>query len=147
MSDQGVAVFYFITAALAVAFFWRRREAIAHAAKGTVVAVVCAVIAFLLLWKGGLPPLGAYVCALVVAVVARRIQPRRSRHIKARTKRQVIAKFERETGETFNRRLHEIDHVHPHARGGGNAEDNLQVLPRKKNRSKGAKLGWVDDDS
>jgi hypothetical protein len=30
---------------------------------------------------------------------------------------------------------------------GGNAEDNLQVLTRKKNRSKGAKARWKDEDT
>ena len=64
----------------------------------------------------------------------------------ARTKRQAIAKFEKESGETFNRRIHEFDHVLAHSRGGGNAEDNIQVLHRKKNRSKGARRNWQDDD-
>jgi 5-methylcytosine-specific restriction endonuclease McrA len=55
-------------------------------------------------------------------------------------------KWEKETGQTFNRRIHEVDHVLAHAHGGANAEDNLQVLTRKKNRSKGAKLGWREKD-
>lgn len=122
----------------------RRREAIAHALRGTLIALICAALTYLLLWKGGLSPLGAYIGALVVGVLIRRAQPARSRRFSGRAKRQAIAKFEKETGQTFNRRIHEFDHIHPFARGGGNAEDNCQVLPRKKNRSKGAKLGWRD---
>ena len=133
---------YIVAGLIAFGFLWRRREAIAHALRGTLIALICAALTYLLLWKGGLSPLTAYVGALVVGVLIRRLQPARSRHISARVKRQVIAKFEKEKGETFNRRIHELDHVHPYSRGGGNAEDNVQVLPRKKNRSKGAKPGW-----
>jgi hypothetical protein len=140
MSSQSVGLVYFIAGAFAFSFFWRRREAIAHTVRGVLIACASAALTFILLWKGGLSPLGAYISALVVGVLVRRIQPPRSRYVKARVKRQVIAKFERETGKSFERRLHELDHVHPHSRGGGSDEDNLQVLPRKKNRSKGAKV-------
>jgi hypothetical protein len=100
---------------------------------------------FVLLWKAGLSPITAYISALVVGVLIRRAEPRRSRYISARAKRQTIARFEKETGESYNRRIHEIDHKLAHSRGGGNAEDNLQVLTRKKNRSKGAKARWKDE--
>jgi hypothetical protein len=103
-------------------------------------------LAYILLLKVGLSPLRDYIVALVVVVFVRRAQPARSRHIKARVNRQVIAKWEKETGETFNRSIHELDHIHPHSRGGENAEDNIQVLSKKKNRSKGAKLDWRDGD-
>jgi hypothetical protein len=142
-ADQ-TRVLYIVCGFVALIFLWRRREALAHAVRGTLIALACAILAFILLWKGGLSLLEAYVAALVIGVLVRRIQPERSRHVSARVKRQAIAKWERKTGETFNRRIHELDHVHPHSRGGGNAEDNIQVLPKKKNRSKGAKVGWRD---
>jgi hypothetical protein len=86
----------------------------------------------------GLSPLAAYIVALVIGVLIRRARPRRSRYISARAKRQAIAKWEKETGQTFNRRLHELDHILAHSRGRGNAEGNIRVLTRKQNRSKGA---------
>lgn len=137
-ADQTTAL-YVIAGIVAFAFLWRRREAIEHAARQIAVGFICAVIVFVLLWKGGLSPVAAYIGALVVGVLIRRAQPRRSRYISARAKRQAIARWERETGQTFNRRVHELDHILAHSQGGGNAEDNIQVLTRKKNRSKGAK--------
>lgn len=144
-SDQTHALYIF-AGIVAFAFLFRRREAIAHAIRGTLIAFVCAIIVFVLLWKAGLAPITAYISALVVGVLIRRAEPRRSRYISARAKRQTIARFEKETGESYNRRIHEIDHKLAHSRGGGNAEDNLQVLTRKKNRSKGAKARWKDED-
>ncbi len=106
------------------------------------VAIVLAGIAFFLLWNSGLPPLTAYMVALVICVLIRRAQPRRSRYVSARTKRQAIARHENETGKTFKRGRDELDHILPHSWGGGNSEDNIQVLPKKKNREKGARLRW-----
>ena|SRR5579872_7130953 len=133
-----------IAGVLAFGFLYRRREAIVHALRGTIIAVFCAGLAFFLLWKGGLPPLAAYLGALVVVVLVRRGQPGRSRYISARGRRQAVAKWEKDTGETFNRRVHELDHKLAHSRGGGNTEDNLQVLTRKQNRSKGARRRWKE---
>jgi len=135
---------YIIGGFIVLAAFWRRREAFAHAARGILISVICGAVAFVLFLQGGMSPTGAYIAALFVAVLVRRLQPARSRHIRERTKRQARARFERETGETFNRRIHEYDHILPHSLGGGNAEDNIQVLPRKTNRSKGAKAPWWD---
>jgi hypothetical protein len=144
-SDQTTAL-YIIAGFVAFAFLYRRREALAHAVRGTIRALIIAGIAYVLLWKGGLSPLAAYMVAIVIGVLIRRAEPRRSRYISTRAKRQAIAKWEKETGQTFNRRVHELDHVLPHSRGGGNSEDNIQVLTRKQNRSKGAKRRWRDED-
>ncbi len=144
--DQTNAL-YIIAGLVAFVFLYRRREAIAHAARGVLIGSLCAGAAYFLLWKSGLSPLAAYITALVIGVLIRRAEPRRSRYISARAKRQAIAKFEKKTGETFNKRIHELDHILPHSRGGGNAEDNIQVLTKKKNRSKGARQnGRYDDD-
>ena len=144
--DQANAL-YIIAGFVAFVFLYRRREAIAHAARGVLIACLCAAAAYFILWKSGLSPAAAYITALVIGVLIRRADPRRSRYIPARVKRQAIATFEKKTGETFNKRIHELDHVLPHSRGGGNAEDNIQVLTKKKNRSKGAKQnGRYDDD-
>jgi len=146
MTPDQIHALYIFAGIVAFAFLFRRREAIAHAIRGTLIASACAVAAFLLLWKGGLTPLAAYISALVVGVLIRRAEPRRSRHVSASAKRQAIAKFEKETGKTFNKRIHEFDHVLAHSRGGGNADDNIQVLTKKKNRSKGAKVRWKEDE-
>lgn len=127
---------------VAFGFLWRRREAAAYQLRRIAIALGCAIIAFIALWKSGLPPLAAYIASLLVIILIRRAEPRRSRHISARTKRQAIARFEKETGQTFNRRIHELDHVLAHSRGGGNSEENIQVLTRKTNRSKGARSRW-----
>ena len=144
MTPAQTTTLYIIGGFIVFGFFWRRREAFAYWVRRVVIALFCAILTFLLLWKGGLPPLGAYIAALVVGILVRRAEPRRSRHVSTRAKRQAIARFEKETGETFNRRIHEFDHVLAHSCGGGNAEDNIQVLPRKKNRSKGARRRWRD---
>jgi hypothetical protein len=144
-SDQQL-VLYIVAGIIVLSFFWRRREAYIYLVRRVIIAMLCAAVTYILLWKGGLSPAGAYVGALVVGVLVRLAEPKRPRYISARAKRQAIAKFEKETGETFNRRIHEFDHMLPHSRGGGNTEDNIQVITRKKNRSKGAKLSWRDRD-
>ena len=144
MTPDQQTVLYIVLGLFALSFLWKRREAIAHMVRGVVGALLIMVVVFFFLRAVGVEPLLAYVAALVIGVSVRRAQPARSRHVRARVKRQVIAKWERETGKTFNRRVHELDHAHPFSRGGGNSEENLQVLKRKENRSKGAKLGWRD---
>jgi hypothetical protein len=144
MNPAQIKLLFGFAAFLVFIYFWPRREAIAHNLYRTLVAFTCMAVAFVLLWKLGLPPLAAYITALVIGILIRRAEPPRSRRIKARVKRQAIAKWEKESGETFNRRVHELDHKLAHSRGGGNTEDNIQVLTKKKNRSKGAKLGWRD---
>ena len=140
MTDQQLLAVYIGAGIVTFGFFYRRREAIQHNVKQILAALICMGIAFVLLWKAaGLSPLAAYIVALVIGVLIRRAQPGRSRYVSARARRQAIAKFEKETGQTFNKRTHEIDHILAHSRGGGNQEDNLQVLTRKENRSKGAK--------
>ena len=143
MNSDQEHLLYFFAGVFAFLFLWRRREAIEHTVRQVAVALVLGGIAFFVLWKGaGLVPGAAYITALVIVILIRRAQPRRSRYVSARAKRQAIAKHERETGKTYKRGRDELDHILPHSRGGGNSEDNLQVLPKKKNREKGAKVGW-----
>lgn len=146
MTPDQTHALYIFAGIVAFAFLFRRREAIAHAIRGTLIAFVCAIVVFVLLLKAGLSPINSYISALVVGVLIRLGEPRRSRYVSARAKRQTIAKFEKETGESYTRRIHEIDHKLAHSRGGGNKEDNLQVLTRKKNRSKGANAIWKVED-
>ncbi len=146
MNQNQTFALYVAAGLIAFAFLYRRREAVLHRVRGTLVASICALVEFLLLWKAGLSPLAAYVAALVIGVLVARSLPGRSRYISKRARRQAIAKWEKETGQIFNRSIHEIDHKLAHSRGGGNAEDNLQVLTKKQNRSKGAKRRWRNDE-
>ncbi|HYD16615.1 MAG TPA: HNH endonuclease signature motif containing protein [Candidatus Nanoarchaeia archaeon] len=122
----------------------RRRDAINHnlntlvlaAAVGLIVAGVAQVNRVA---NDGAILLGG-IAACVVAITAKP----RSRHIPKRTRRQVIAAWERETGETYNRRKHELDHDVPFSRGGSHTEDNLRVRTKRVNRKKGAKSPWWD---
>jgi len=68
----------------------------------------------------------------------------RGRNFSASTKRRARAEFELRTGKKFNSRKHEYDHVVPHSRGGGSTADNIRVVEKKSNRSKGAKSPWWD---
>lgn len=138
MTSNQIIAFYIVASFVAFVCLYRRREAVAHMVRGTIVACIGAAAVFFFLWKAGLPPLDAYIVALVFGILIRRAQPRRSRYIPARVRRQVIARWERESGQSFNKRVHELDHVLAHSRGGGNMEENLQVLTKKQNRSKGA---------
>lgn len=63
--------------------------------------------------------------------------PKRPRYISKLVRREVIVKWERETGRKYNRRIHDIDHIVPFSRGGSHTADNLRVLEKDKNRSKG----------
>src|SRR6266478_3100552 len=106
---------------MAFVILYRHQEPVAQARREVVIACLCTAAVYFLMWKSGLSPAVAYITALVIGVLIRRAEPRRTRYISARAKRQAIAKFEKETGETFNKRIHEFDHVLAHSRGGGNA--------------------------
>lgn len=142
--DQTIAL-CIIAAFIVFNFLYKRRDAILHRVRHTLIALFWSAVAFFLLWKAGLSPMLAYIGALVVDVLVSRAQQQRSRHVSARVKRQAIAKWEKETGETFNRRIHELDHDLAYSRGGGNDEDNIRVLTRKQNRSKGARRRWKEE--
>lgn len=147
MTSEQTNVIYLVAAAVAFYYFWQRREAFAYVVRCLGLAMLCGAAAFLLLRTSGLTEPDAKLAALVVAAFTIGFVPRkRSRRISKRVQRQAIVKWERETGQTFNRRIHELDHKLAHSRGGGNAEDNIQVLTKKKNRSKGAKRHWREEE-
>lgn len=122
----------------------RRREGIRYRL-GRVILVELAylTVAFLLLAVGQNPVvaiLAGFVCALLVD----RRTPARSRYIPRSERRKAIARWELRTGRKFNPRLYHVDHVVPFAKGGSSTADNLQVMERRKNLSKGAKSPWWD---
>mgnify|MGYP001580268648 CR=1 FL=1 len=88
--------------------------------------------------------IGVLVLVLFMLLAERRIPSRRSRYVPRAERREAIARFERETGQKYDPRQHDIDHTVPFSRGGNNAAENLRVVPRSKNRSKGARSPWWD---
>ncbi len=85
----------------------------------------------------------ALLIAVIAAVIANELfSKKRTRHIPASERRKAIARFERETGEKYNPKKHEIDHIAPFSRGGNNIANNLRVIPKKENRKRGNRNRW-----
>jgi hypothetical protein len=132
-----------------VAFFLlvsirRRREAIRHALRRAIVVEAVGFGVFLIVMQVGGTPLNAGLCAVVAAlIVASRIRGR-SRHIPASERRLAKEEHKRLTGKNFRPGKDELDHEVPYANGGSHTADNLRVVEKRKNRSKGAKSPWWD---
>ncbi len=131
----------------------RRREAIRHKFRVLIGHFVIPLGAYFAaadyLAQAGRPTLesiaiGLAVAGFFVVLADRTIPRRRSRHVPRIERRKAIARFERGTGERYDPRLYDIDHVVPFSRGGSNTADNLRVVSRSKNRSKGARSPWWD---
>ena len=90
----------------------------------------------------GPPAWGIIIFSVFVVYKARPSQS--NRRIPADVRRRVIANWQRKSGEKFNSREYELDHVVPFSRGGGHTLDNLRVIEKRKNRSKGARVPWWD---
>ena len=92
-------------------------------------------------WNG--PAVWAIVAFTVI--LAFKARPSNSnRRIPNKVRRRVIANYERKKGIKYSSRTHELDHKVPFSKGGGHTVDNLRVIEKSKNRSKGAKLPWWD---
>lgn len=116
--------------------FWRFRWAITLLS-----AYALAIWLSIQLQRGGLEPL---LWGLLAMFIADRLVPSRGRRSRTSARRKVIAKWEAKTGKKFNSRFYEVDHIIPFSKGGDNSEGNLRVIPKKTNRSKGAKSPWWD---
>ncbi len=122
----------------------RRREAISHAMRRVFLAEVAYLLVVYLMVQAGRTTLEALLAGLLCGFIVNYAVPSRSRHIPASVRRRKIAEFELRTGKKFNSRKHEIDHEVPFSKGGSHTEDNLQVVEKRKNRSKGARSPWWD---
>jgi hypothetical protein len=122
----------------------RRRDAIRFKLRNIII-VECAYLGVtLLLVKLGVQPMQAWLGGIVVAlIVVIRTRPR-GRYVSAAVKRRARAEFELQTGKKFNSRKHEYDHRVPFSRGGGHTSDNIRVVEKGNNRSKGRKSEWWD---
>jgi HNH endonuclease len=89
------------------------------------------------------PPKALLLAFVVALLLSDKFRPRHSRYISRRDRRKAIAEFER-SGERYDSKKHEIDHVVPYSRGGGNTADNLKVIAKAKNRAKSDRPPWWD---
>lgn len=123
---------------------WRRRESIRFRLRVVIIAEVVYLLTVLLLVQIGWSTPPALLCGLLAALVAALLQRGRKRYISRSDRRRAIARFEYKTGQKYDPQLHELDHVVPFSKGGGNTADNLQVIDRHANRVKGGKAPWWD---
>jgi hypothetical protein len=122
----------------------RRREAIFYTVRGLVIIEGIYLGVACLMVRSGQPPLTSILAGMVPALlVSNRMSPRK-RYTPARVKRIAKAKFELETGVKFNPKKHEFDHEIPFSRGGSNTRDNIRVVEKRLNRSKGNRTPWWD---
>jgi len=134
----------FIVITLVLASLNRRREAIIHKFRRVFFAECAYFAVVYLMMHAGRTIIEALLAGILAAVIVNRIMPGRSRHIPSSVRRRKIAEYELRTGKKFNSRKHELDHEVAFSRGGSHTSENLRVLERKKNRSKGAKSPWWD---
>lgn len=120
------------------------RDGIIYAIRGLLSSgIIGAGLAFLVLRETGNQETAAVV-AILSGVAAAQLTPARSRYIPKRVRRAAIAKFEA-TGQKYDSKVHDLDHIVPFARGGGHTVDNLRVVDRRKNRSRGKKMPGIRD--
>lgn len=123
---------------------FRRRESIRYWIRKALICESVYVGLALILLKVGQPPLVSVLAGLVAAlIVDSRFKPR-SRRVSAGVKRKARARHELKTGKKFNPKRHEYDHKVPFSKGGSHTADNIEVVERKANRSKGAASPWWD---
>jgi len=135
----------FVVITLILASISRRREAILHKLRRVVIGEFVYIgVAYGLSRIARTTPLESILGGLVAALVVSQMMPGRSRHIPASVRRRKIAEYEMRTGKKFNSRKHELDHEVAFSKGGSHTTDNLRVIKKRRNRSKGAKSPWWD---
>lgn len=121
---------------------WRRREGIMH--KISRILVYLFITSGIIYLLKGENDIRIIIVAITIGLAASHfLIPERSRYISKSAKKKVITDYEYKTGKK-KRKSDEIDHIIPFSKGGSHTPDNLRVVPRKKNRSKGAKSPWWD---
>ena len=150
MIDQSLRVvlivFGVLIAAWVLKFIDRARDGIRHTVRGLAKAYLTFVVAFFGLGVLGRSEMEAFLGGTLGAALVVISTPKRRRYVPAKVRRQVIAQFEAESGEKYNSRKHHIDHIVPFSKGGSHTVVNLQVIPKRKNLKKGARLPGLLDE-
>lgn len=129
---------------LVVLALYRRRDTLLVTIRYLLQVVIAATLTFIVATRFVPPPQPVFMALIAELVVGIYCRPRpRSRYIPRSERRKVIARFER-SGERYDPKKHEIDHVVPHARGGVSKADNLRVILRERNRAKSDRSPWWD---
>ena len=123
---------------------YRRREAYSYKIKLAFKMFGAYIIAILIAAKLGQKEFAPILWGLLATCAVYIATPGRSRYISTRVRRKKIAEYEFKTGKKYNSRRVELDHSIPFSRGGSHTGDNLRVVEKRKNRSKGAKSPWWD---
>jgi ABC-type nickel/cobalt efflux system permease component RcnA len=145
MSQQILILFVSILAAFPILLgIRRRREGIRHKLKQVIVVEGIYLGLTYIMVRNGQPLMESILAGLVAAFVVNSfIKPRR-RYVPASVKRKARAEFELKTGAKFNSKKHEYDHKVPFSRGGSHTADNVRIVDKKTNRSKGTRSTWWD---
>jgi hypothetical protein len=122
----------------------RRREAIRYKLRNILLTEFAYLGVTLVLVKLGVPPIEAFLCGIIAGLIVVIRTPSRRRYVPAAVRRKARADFELRTGKKFNSKKHEYDHGVPFSRGGSHTSDNIRVVEKRRNRSKGAKSPWWD---
>jgi hypothetical protein len=123
----------------------RRRQALAFNIYYLSFGGLIGLFAFVLTeWNAPVLRPSAVAIGVLVTLLIYAMRPARVRRIPTSLRRLKIAEWEHKTGKRFNPRKHDLDHIVAFSKGGGHTPDNLQVLEKDKNRSKGTRGPWWD---
>lgn len=123
---------------------YRRRQNALHNLRNFTTIGVLAYVAYLLARSDPNYLAAAPLIAGLVGFMFYAMRPKRGRNISKSVRRTKIKEWESKTGKRFNPRKHELDHIVPFSKGGSHTGDNLRVLEKGLNRSKGAQNPWWD---
>lgn len=138
MENLAILLWAFI-GLMVLAGVYKRRENLAHNLRHLVIAVAVGALAWIVTQQVQVIRNAAPILAGMAVLLVYATRPRRRRYVRASVKRRKIAEWELETGKKFNSRTHELDHMVPFSQGGSHTADNLQVMEKKRNRSKGTR--------
>ena len=124
----------------------RKRQHLAFQLRRAAVYFACVVIGFYSLTGHGYSTWDAGAFSVVLGLAAAFIlvrSPRSDRRIPKRIRQAVIARDLK--GKRFDPNLRDIDHIVPYSKGGDHSIQNLRVMAKSANRSRGAKMPKFQD--